>query len=581
MVTPSRRLLVSAMLATASGRQVLGQAPLAAAPPAPPPAGACPRCCFEIIDDRGCAGSFDCNTCPMGAHGLVNVKADFGAVGNYGIDDTVPIQKAINFCKKTSRGLYFPPGAYAVTSPLDFGAWNGIHVEGGVPGANGIAGSGATVQINAQLNRTYGACFDFSGSAYGKVSGIAFGGTNCQVMALNARTCCQNKQDENRSSGSIYGSDIIYESCNFAGGSVAAFANHMGEVLTWRDCKFHNGGNRPGLLISWRLDAPPWSVMPMHGRNFTHGVTLTMFRMYGGEMTADNSPNIVLDMGGCDPGTGCGAGQGGATFSSFGTYFAQSGDFMAAIQIRGNWNNVIMEGNRAEFIASPTDPAGCQFLNLHNATLNNFLLSTYGDGDAVHNIISGTGDLNGGTVTGSGNVNIVGNIHGVTIHTASQMNLTVDGSVYATAIRPTRDWKSAGSGGYGGIIGGSAPDGFGELNITGQMEVDDGGGGPLVHRSLGPDSFTIGPQVSLLASYAGSSLGLVCAHPEVEAKPDYTEPSHHVLFAGNATICTKTTEIKLPGSKGELNWHCNSTPGGCIITAIGVPNSIFSVRKLA
>jgi hypothetical protein len=189
-------------------------------PPPPPPEGACPQCCFEIIDDHGCPGSFDCNTCPMGAHGLVNVKADFGAIGNYGIDDTVAIQKAINFCKKTSRGLFFPPGAYAVTSPLDFGAWNGIHVEGGVPGANGIAGSGATVQINAQLNRTYGACFDFSGSAYGKVSGIAFGGTNCQVMALNARTCCENKQDQNRSSGSIYGSDITYERCNFAGGYV-------------------------------------------------------------------------------------------------------------------------------------------------------------------------------------------------------------------------------------------------------------------------------------------------------------------------------------------------------------------------
>ena len=91
-------------------------------------------------------------------------------------------------------------------------------------------------------------------------------------------------------------------------------------------------------------------------RHVSAGVTLTMFRMYGGEMTADNSPNIVLDMGGCDPGTGCGAGQSGATFSSFGTYFAQSGDFMAAVQIRGNWNNVILEGNRAEFIASKTDP---------------------------------------------------------------------------------------------------------------------------------------------------------------------------------------------------------------------------------
>ena len=88
----------------------------------------------------------------------------------------------------------------------------------------------------------------------------------------------------------------------------------------------------------------------------------------------------------------------------------------------------------------------------------------------------------------------------------------------------------------------------------------------------------------------------------------------HVLFAGNATVCTKTSEIELPGSKGKLSWHCSSpvSPveagadeapgaetqavdaagqtageageaggGGCVIVAEGVPNSIFSVCKMA
>lgn len=131
--------------------------------------------------------------------------------------------------------------------------------------------------------------------------------------------------------------------------------------------------------------------------------------------------------------------------------------------------------------------------------------------------------------------------------------------------------------------------------MTGEMEVDNGGGGPLVHRSIGSNVFKIGPQVSLLATYAGSSLGLLCAHPEVEAKPHYNDPSHHVLFAGNATACTKTSEVKLPGSNGELSWQCNNSEpwdidvsllaesdrGSCIITATGVANSIFSVRKMA
>ena len=115
-----------------------------------------------------------------------------------GVDDTDSIQKAINFCKKTQRGLFFPSGTYVVTSALDFGAWQGILVTGGTPGGAGISTSGATVQLQANLNTTQGACFDFSGSAFGSVSGIAFGGNNCQVTVLNARTCCQNKQDENR-----------------------------------------------------------------------------------------------------------------------------------------------------------------------------------------------------------------------------------------------------------------------------------------------------------------------------------------------------------------------------------------------
>jgi hypothetical protein len=45
----------------------------------------------------------------------------------------------------------------------------------------------------------------------------------------------------------IYGSDITYSHCNFAHAPVAAFANHMGEVLTFRDCRFKAGLDQ-GLL---------------------------------------------------------------------------------------------------------------------------------------------------------------------------------------------------------------------------------------------------------------------------------------------------------------------------------------------
>ena len=317
----------------------------------------------------------------------------------------------------------------------------------------------------------------------------------------------------------------------------------------------------------------------MHDRNLTTGVTLTEFRMYGGEMTADNSPNIVLDMGGCDPGSGCSAGQGGATFSAYGTYFAQSGGWMAAIQIRGNWNNVEMIGSRAEFVCNDNKPgvddSNCQFLNLMNATLNNFQLSTYGDGDATHNMIHGTGSINGGLVIGSGNVALVGDIHGVSFHCASRMNMTVDGSVIATSVHATRHWKSVGSGGYSGQLGGRATDGFGTLNVTREMEIDNGGGGPMVHRSVGPAVFMIGPQIALMATYSGSSLGLQCAHEEIAQG----HGEHSFRQAGNASLCAKTTELAHPAAKGKLSWECEAER--CRITADGDDASVFTVRKMA
>ena len=98
---------------------------------------------------------------------------------------------------------------------------------------------------------TAGACFDFSGSGYGRVSGIAFEGNNCQVTVLNARVGNNAPQDNFHPDWTNYDSDLTYERCNFAGGQVAVFANHMGEVITWRDCRF-NGQNN--LLITWRLD---------------------------------------------------------------------------------------------------------------------------------------------------------------------------------------------------------------------------------------------------------------------------------------------------------------------------------------
>lgn len=183
----------------------------------------------------------------------------------------------------------------------------------------------------------------------------------------------------------------------------------------------------------------------MHGRKFTTGVTLTMYRMYGGEFTGSG---VVLDMEGAPNN------QGAATFSSFGTYFANYGNDNWAAKVMENWNNVHFYGNRAEMECPKNCPDGFQncaacrtrFLELVStnaskqlATLNNFNLETYGHGDAINNMVYGAGSLHGGSITGSGNIDLTqGNIEGVVITTGSRMNMTVNGNVTGTAVFSTR-----------------------------------------------------------------------------------------------------------------------------------------------
>ena len=242
----------------------------------PCPAGTVEPDCHPVFHPRG---HFPSTNQSLNPTRMINVKTDFNATGDGATDDFASIAAAIQAAKAgtgagSAAGLYFPPGHYSVSQPLDFGAWNAILVEGGIPGGSGIANEDYTVRIQANIaGPEVGACFDFSGSAYGRVSGISFEGSNCQVIVLNARTANVAAQDNFHPDWTIYGSDIVYESCNFHGGSVGQFANHMGEVITWRDCKF-NGPNN--VIITWRLGDAPWNIKPMHGRNFTTGITLTM-----------------------------------------------------------------------------------------------------------------------------------------------------------------------------------------------------------------------------------------------------------------------------------------------------------------
>jgi hypothetical protein len=305
------------------------------------------------------------------------------------------------------------------------------------------------------------------------------------------------------------------------------------------------------------------------------------YRMYGGELTGSG---VVLDMEEAPHG------QGAATFSSFGTYFASYGSDNWAVKVMGNWNNVHFYGNRGE-MGCPKNPCASgrqdcpacntRFLSLEgeNTTVNNFNFETYGDGDAIHNMVWGNGSLHGGTITGSGNIDIQGNIEGVTVNTGSRMNLTVDGSVTSTAVHSTRTCVKGthdmciGAGGYNPITGtGTSADGFGVLNVSGKLEVTNGGGGAIVHHTNGPSGgeFKIDDERSISASYGGCTLELICAHA-----------------ASRGSVCKEVAAICLPDKlpyKETLSWTCHNTvpSSSCVITAAGAaPHTLFVVRKTA
>ena len=180
-----------------------------------------------------------------------------------------------------------------------------------------------------------------------------------------------------------------------------------------------------------------------------------------------------------------------------------------------------------------------------------------------------------------------GNIEGVVITTGSRMNMTVNGNVTGTAVFSTRTCVRGthdmciGGGGFNQIGGtGSSADGFGRLNVSGNLEVTNGGGGAIVyHSSDGGGKFVFRSGVMLVASFGGSSLTLVCAHA-----------------AGRSSACKELASLQLPpptAGEGQqldqmvpaekLSWECGgSSLAVCHIRAEGgPPSTLFVVRKTA
>ena len=79
----------------------------------------------------------------VGDLGWLNVKTDFGAVGNGSHDDTEAIQNAIKALGSTGGTVYFPPGTYSTTASLTVTNATGVRLVGDSSTASSIRPSAA------------------------------------------------------------------------------------------------------------------------------------------------------------------------------------------------------------------------------------------------------------------------------------------------------------------------------------------------------------------------------------------------------------------------------------------------------
>lgn len=114
--------------------------------------------------------------------GYVSVRT-FGAVGNGTADDTAAIQATIDYLtgsadpdtntRNPDYGIYFPPGTYKITSPIEVWSVQGFHMKGAGPGLTDFLPSGTMDML-----------FDFDGISRSSIGGFSVSGSGSVAHEL-------------------------------------------------------------------------------------------------------------------------------------------------------------------------------------------------------------------------------------------------------------------------------------------------------------------------------------------------------------------------------------------------------------
>lgn len=125
----------------------------------------------------------------------IDVKIDFGAVGDNVADDTTALQNAINAALAQKRPLYIPPSDYKITAPLDMRG-DGLQVIGASPWFTTIhqtTGNTVGIRLGGQHQKIMGFGLNYPVRAVGTdVNSVAFefyGGFVSEYQELCAWNC--------------------------------------------------------------------------------------------------------------------------------------------------------------------------------------------------------------------------------------------------------------------------------------------------------------------------------------------------------------------------------------------------------
>lgn len=198
-----------------------------------------------------------------------------------------------------------------------------------------------------------------------------------------------------------------------------------------------------------------------------------------------------------------------------------------------------------------------------SASLRDFRIHGYGDGDEAGPVVRGSGSLLGGTiVTGSGGgIELQGDVVAVDYRSANAITLTVDGNVERSSFQ------------QGDLLQPM------KINVTGVLEVDDGRGGLLVYQtplfghgdvaqwSCGEASVAAG---LYFAEFAGDQMLVHCSLAGGRAAMSVSSYHNAANLTGNAGVGKLSVAASHTGTLGgELRATMMDTGGD------------FTVRRVA